>query len=141
MPYYWWVRQRLEEKSGQGLSRKKKTKKESFAPVVEDDDEGAREGECECLEGGVERDSLWRGLDIRDAGQIGSSQTKIKECSVYVCQTAKALRTMGEGRERADGGVCPDQYYNLLPILICFSPTARPRFIVWWCLAANQNPD
>ena len=40
MPYYWWVRQRLEGKSGQGLSRKK-TKKESFAPVEEDNDEGA----------------------------------------------------------------------------------------------------
>lgn len=33
MLYYWWVRQRLEEKSGQGPSRKKT--KGSFAPVVE----------------------------------------------------------------------------------------------------------
>lgn len=43
MPCYWWVRQRLEGKSGRGLSRK--TTKESSARVEEDDDVvGAREG-------------------------------------------------------------------------------------------------
>lgn len=66
MPCYWWVRQRLEETSGPGLSRRK-TQKESFAPVEEDDDDGARESERQFLEGGgVEREGLRWGLDIRD---------------------------------------------------------------------------
>jgi hypothetical protein len=62
MLYYWWVRQRLEEKSRQGLSRKKM--KETFAPVVEeDDDDDARARESDCLKSNAV-ESLRRGLDI-----------------------------------------------------------------------------
>jgi hypothetical protein len=75
--------------------------------------------------GGVESDSsLRRGLDIRDV--VADWQFTV--VSVYVCQTAKALRTMGA----SDGGSVLDQYYIITDFLFASAlPTAAPRRIAW----------
>jgi hypothetical protein len=76
----------------------------------------------------VESDSsLRRGLDVRDV--VADWQFTV--VSVYVCQTAKALRTMGA----SDGVSVLDQYY-IIPISYLLQPyqPPAPRRIawIWW---------
>jgi hypothetical protein len=77
-----------------------RTRRKSFAPVEEDDDEGAREGERQFLGGVVE----WRVDSLRRGWTSAPFRQKIKkEGSVYVCQTAKALSHNGRGKSETTG--------------------------------------